>query len=414
MKKIIVIGDNAAAVKIIEEIRTFDKESEIVLFSPDGHLPFDYSLFGDYLAKNIKEEALYSKPEKFYKEQKISVVLDKKIAKIDFKKNRIVTETKEEFFFDLLILAAPPVYRLPETKGSNKTGVFDLKRLSAIKGIAEILPILETISIESNSIESLKLVCGFKKRNKEVIFVVKGAHLLEGIIDRQSAEVIAKYLEENGIRFFMNNAVSEILGDSDVKAIRLKSGKVLACAVILYEQTPGDFRSLSESGLEIKDKVLVDEFFKTNVKNVFAFGQGCQFKSAELSNDISDYSMQASLLALNIKGEEMPYAPSLWNVSFKLFDMTVNCLGETSEKEDSISFLSADPSSKVHKKIFTRQGRLVGAVLINVENEKEKILRLIEAKADVSTIENQVLNSSCDYQQILRISENKEQGQPVA
>ena len=110
----------------------------------------------------------------------------------------------------------------------------------------------------------------------------------------------------------------------------------------------------------------------------------------------------------------MPYKPSPKNISFRLFDLTVCLLGETSEKEGIVAFSNADSSSKIHKKIFTRQGRLVGAVLVNAENEKEKMLRLLEEKADVSSRESQVLDANCDYQQIVALSHSKEQNQPVA
>jgi hypothetical protein len=72
-------------------------------------------------------------------------------------------------------------------------------------------------------------------------------------------------LEGKGIRVFSENAVEEILGDAEVKAVKLKSGKVLACDTVIFDEAKADIRMLSEPTLTDEDKICIEDCFKPPV-----------------------------------------------------------------------------------------------------------------------------------------------------
>ena len=84
MKKILIIGSSPAGVKAAEEIRKKDKENEISILSVDGFYPYDRNLFADYLSKDVQLSELYCRPEKYYQDNKIDVICDRQITRINF------------------------------------------------------------------------------------------------------------------------------------------------------------------------------------------------------------------------------------------------------------------------------------------------------------------------------------------
>ncbi|VAX35450.1 hypothetical protein MNBD_UNCLBAC01-1190, partial [hydrothermal vent metagenome] len=45
MKKIVIFGSSPEVVSVIENVRSQDQESEIILISVDGHYPYQPNLF---------------------------------------------------------------------------------------------------------------------------------------------------------------------------------------------------------------------------------------------------------------------------------------------------------------------------------------------------------------------------------
>ena len=83
MKRILFLGNSPAGASAIEAIRQKDQESEITLFCFEDHLPYRRHLFGDYLAKGVQKEDVLYKANEFYARNKVNIVTNKKIIRID-------------------------------------------------------------------------------------------------------------------------------------------------------------------------------------------------------------------------------------------------------------------------------------------------------------------------------------------
>ncbi len=404
MKKIIVIGNSIAGVRALEEIRTLDKESEITVFCEDSHLPYQSHLFGDLLAKEITEEKMFYKPASFYKDQNINMVLNKKIARIDFKKSKVTTEEKESFAYDLLLVAGAGAFKLPDVKGINKMGIFGLKKLSDIKDILAILHLVETVTIQADNIAALKMAYGLKKRGKEVLIIIPTTRILSSLIDQEPSEIIMKNLEENGVSFVKETVLSEILGDGDVKAVRLKTGKVIASQMVIVDKRKPELKIFQDTILDVNQGIRTDEFLKTNIENVFAVDNICELKDKGIFNveqcGITSLEEQGNAVGLTMSGHATTYTPSLRSVSFGLFDFSVQLLGRTKSETGLKEFVKSDTAPLIYKKIFVSEGCLVGAVLINVSaKERDRFIKLIREKADVSPFEGRLLEEGFDASQ---------------
>ena len=314
MKKIVVIGNSITGVKALETIRGLDAEGDLTIFALDGFYPYRRDLFADFFLNKIKESKIFYRQKEFYEQNRINVILERQIARVNFKKKRITTEEKDQIDFDFLVIADTNQMKFPDVKGTGKTGVFALRKLADLKKMIAILPFVETVVIETNSPQGLCMADAFKKKGKEVI-VIFG-------MDEPTGTVIAQRLEENGIRVILDNSVAEILGDAEVKAIRLKSGKVIAGEMVIFTETPPDLRIFADTELEIDQRILIDSFLQTNIEGVFAFYPVGRFKDDRLNrSDITSLAQieeAGKTIAGNIAGQKLSFP--IRQISAELID----------------------------------------------------------------------------------------------
>ena len=144
---------------------------------------------------------------------------------------------------------------------------------------------------------------------------------LDGAIE----EKMVKYLEENGVRVIKENSVVEILGEGEVKAVRLSSGKVLAAQMAIFGDTFADLKLFNDSPLEKERGILVDESFKTNLEGIFAVDALAQKRSAQFSfATIASLEEEGRVAGLNMAGEKTVFSPALAQTNVKLFSWTLD------------------------------------------------------------------------------------------
>lgn len=387
MKKIVFLGNSLAGVKVIEEIRKMDRVSDISIISHGQALPYQRHLLSPWLAHEIQEQDLIYRPVDYFKENNIHLLLDKNIVKIDFKKNRLITKEKEAFDFDILVITDPLFHKLPDIKGTQKKGVFGLKDLYESREVTPFLSMVETMTIQTNDISGILLACALRRRKKEVMMVVPADSILSEAIDQGPAQVLIKILDDNAVRAMTGTSITEILGDEEVKAVRLSSGKVFASQAVIFSRTKPDFSLFMNSGLTLNTAIVVDEFFKTNLENVYALDGAC-VPSRPQSWD--DYEISAGHLAgqglvvgRSILGETSCYAVPSRFVSLNIFGNSLTLIGQTKNHSGWKEYKEFDPPRNMYKKILMENDIVVGAILMNFPDQDQKIKRLIEQRVPV-------------------------------
>jgi nitrite reductase (NADH) large subunit len=335
MKRIFIVGNTLAASKTAELIRRQDAEAELTIFSTDGFYPYEADrLVGLMGGKSSKD--MLVQPKDFYEKNKITVLLDKTISKINLKRSRIFTEQKDQLEYDILVIADLPAKKFPDLKGANKEGIFNFRSLPQVEALVKKLLLAETIAIQADSFEAFEFACALKKRGKEVSLFISDNSFLTKKFSSEAQRQIIEYFNVKGLPIYIANEIVEILGDSDVKAIRLKSGKVLAAHVVLLENMREDWRIFSENEQhQISGRFEVSEAMETSVANVYAFSPIAISRNTEISESyvISSVNQlkEARIVVSKISGQEIALEEtnSVKTVTFE--DMTIQSDGVVNE-----------------------------------------------------------------------------------
>ncbi len=143
-------------------------------------------------------------------------------------------------------------------------------------------------------------------------------------------------VEEHEIDLRLNTELVEIIGndEGEVKEVLTSSGERIACGFLgLTTGVKPNVDFLDESGLNIHKGVLVDEYFRTNIENVYAIGDCAEFLRPPAADrgciEKVWYTgrMHGETLAHTLTKKPVAYQPGPWFNSAKGFGVSELRLG---------------------------------------------------------------------------------------
>jgi len=346
--KTLVVGNSLDVLPVIENILTHHKDEEVTLFTTEGVLPYDRSLLPALLTTTDNEKQIYKTSEIFLAAYHPQVVTTEVLSRISVKRKYLTTDKKTQIGYDRLVLVDTGHLILPPVKGHQRTGVFDCWRLSSIKAMKKHLPFADSVIVVVSNIQGFNMACAISQLKKEVTVLSLSPGLLPDIFDEETGLLLKQILEGKGVRVLSDSAIEEILGDADVKAVKLKSGKVLACDTIIFDEARADIRMLSEPTLTDQDQIAIEASFRPSV---------------------------------------LPFAP----VNFGLNVLNGFYAGWTKLPEGGREYLKFDGPQNIYKKIYAHGDHMAGAVVFNSPQDNERLLGIIQRQDNITGKEEDIL-----------------------
>ncbi|MCM8795421.1 MAG: FAD-dependent oxidoreductase [Candidatus Omnitrophica bacterium] len=411
MRQFVIIGNSAAGIAAVEGIRKKDRNSKIIVISDEDYLSYCRCLISYYLAGEVKEEKIFYRPESFYKDNNVELFLNKKVSRVEPKKNRLICEDKSIFGYDCLLIATGARPKFPDIPGIKKRGVFGFRTLKDAKEIAGVLALTKTACILGGGLIGLKAASALKKRNVEVKVVVKSKQVLSQMLDFEAANFVLRQLEKNGIEVIFGQDVSEIIGNGDIKAVKLESGKVFGCSlVIVGKGILPNIDLIKETEINTNEGICVDNLLNTNVSNIYAAGDCAQ--TLDVTTGTSSVNAlwpiaveEGRIAGRNMAGENISYDGSLGMNSLEVFGLPVVSLGIYKIKEDLASQFEElkfqDPKANIYKKLILKDNLLVGAILVGDIKNSGLFLKIIREKINVTSFKERLLKDNFGFPEIM-------------
>jgi nitrite reductase (NADH) large subunit len=387
MSDILIIGNSAAAIAAVEQVRRENSSAEITLFCPEVVLPYDRPSLAGLIAKDIKEQQIFLKTDKFFAEHKVKLIHNEALSRVSLKRKQITTESKTHIPFGKLLLVDLAAVQLPTIKGNHKTGVFNPFLFQSIKELSKYLPFMDTVIVPVTNFGGFDLACALSRLQKDVVILAPGGGVLNEVFDEETSLLLKQIVEAKGIRV-VTDKLQEVLGDTEVKAVRLASGKVIGAQAVILDQVSPDFRALADTGLVVDGALQVGEFFNTQAENVFACGS--ILGAYDLT--VEEAQAQGRCAASNLlsPGHTAYQAP----LPTRLFGRKICdgfCGGNVQLQNSGREHMKFDGPSNVYKKVFLVNDALQGAVCFNALQDKEVVRQALIEKKSFTNIETEFL-----------------------
>ncbi|MDP2904991.1 MAG: FAD-dependent oxidoreductase [Candidatus Omnitrophota bacterium] len=417
MKQFVIIGNSAAGIAAAEAIRKADKQSAITIISDEDYPAYCRCLISYYLAGQVLVDKILYRPENFYKENNITLLLNKKVERVDPKKNRLVCVDKAQIPFDALLVATGSSPKFPEVKGIKKENVFGLRTIKNATEIAERLPMTKTACVLGGGLVGLKAAYALSKRNIDTKVIVKSKQVLSQMLDFAAAGFVQRRLVEHGVELVLGQDAVEIIGEGEIKAVKLDSGKAIGCElVVVGKGVKPNIELVKDTGIKINEGIIANNLLQTSIPNIYTAGDVCESfditVQAPSINALWPVAVEQGRAAgVNIAGGNIIYDGSLGMNALEFFGLAVVSLGmyKVPDKDPSYEELVLDnPKEETYKKIVLKNNVIVGVILVKKISNSGVFLSLMRKKADVSVFKNSLLDDNFGYPAIKDLMPDKE------
>lgn len=408
----LIVGNCAAGVNAIEGIRRLDKDGEITVISDEDSLAYCRSLITDYVAGTCQKEDIVYREEGFYKENKVNLILGEKVSSIDVSKKEVILQKGNSLPYDKLLIATGASPKPLGIKGEEKYGVFGFRTLTDAE---KIIKVGEKAVVFGGGLIGLKAAYAMKKRGINVQVMVKSSRVLSQVVDTEAAQIIGRWLQENGISIRTGIAPQEILGNGEVEEVILDNGeKIPVKLVIIGKGVMCNTSVVKDSPIKTHWGILTDDFLQTNIEGIFAAGDVAETKDITTGNRTVNALWTAACEQGRIAGMNMvemikEYPGSIGANSADFFGLPFISVGFVRVKEKGYEELTiSNPKKFKYKKVVVKGNRLVGFITINNIKNAGVYTALIRKKADISFIKDILLEDYLDYPKVDDLLEEKE------
>ena len=375
----VIIGNSIAAVACIEGIRSVDKKGAITVISAEKYPVYGRPLISYCLLGRVKRENMNYRPADFYQKNGAEVLYGRAARKIDPEAKTVELDGGEAIPYDRLLVATGSRPFVPPMQGLD--GVkdrFPFMTMDDMLALEGALSKDKDVLVIGAGLIGLKCVEGILERVKSVSVVDMADRILPSILDKEGAAIVQRGLEARfeGSAAYLKNSKKKIEFDILVVAVGVRPNTEL----------------VKEAGGEVNRGIVVDKGMRTSIKDVYAAGDCAEgFDSSVGSGRIlallPNAYFQGSVAGVNMAGGMAVHDDAIPMNAIGFFETHVLTAGVY--EGECIEEVSA----AAYKKLFLKEGRLVGFILINDFLRAGIYTSLIRNKTPLAEVDFELLKN---------------------
>ena len=421
---ILVIGGGPAAITIA---KTIQNKMKVGIIRPEDHsmvyCAMPYAIEGLLpLEKTFKKDAIVT-------DEKAVLIRDKAI-KVDFEAKTVSTEKNGKIYYEKLIIATGAIPVLPPIEGHNLKGVMTFKTEADLKKMMALVEngLKKAVVVGAGAI-GIELALALNERKVETHLIDMADYVLPNMVDYEMVEEAQASLVTSGVHLHLKNKVTALEGTGYVNKVFLENAKNihfdrlengsevdsherLSLVVFAVGMKP-DVGLFSGTDLIIEsDGIVINNKMETNIKDVYAIGDCCQFTSGItgeiLSGKLATNAVpMGRVLANNLLGKDRVYPGFFNGAATKINDYFIGSSGfseSTAKKyfdleigyaEFTTAFPIMPSAKKVRLKLIAdkKTHKIVGGQFVSGAPVTDKVDQITMAIQYGTTLE-QLLNFS--------------------
>ena len=375
MKRIIVVGGNAAGPAAAAKAKRIDRNAEVILFEATEFISTGTCEMPFVLSGKIEDykKVVFFDEDSFYNKKGVKVYTKRLVESINRRERTVsvldlTTNRTVDFQYDKLILTTgAKVKKIPPLA----TGFDNLFYLKSIPDLIKIQSYISSHSVKNVLIFGagyigLESAESFVKLGMNVTIVELESLPLPGA-ESEIRNLAAEEIKKNRVTFLGAVPYEFIFEGNRIKGIKAE-GRIMEFDLVLSAIGFSPNSALAEAaGLELGKfrGIKVDKKLKTSDSNIFAAGDNTEIINAITGK--ADYLplattayTQSHIAGENAAGGNKFALPVIKNIAVKIFDKTYASVGITEEQAREYFFRSTSVSA-------------IGFSLIHVMPESEKV-----------------------------------------
>jgi NAD(P)H-nitrite reductase large subunit len=390
-RRYVVIGNGIAGTTAAETLRKNDPNCHISLFAEEPYPLYNRVALPPALKLEKPMPKVFLKTVEFHAERNICFYPSTRVTSVDLVGKVVVTDRGTEAPFDSLLVATGGVPNPLPAQGADAHGVCYFQTFDDTADLLNRISRSQKAVTVGGSYIAYELAEAFVSRGLDVTWLVRGPHVMHRMLDEDGGAVVDAIGRRKGVDFvYRDSAESVEARDGAVAAVVTTGGRrietdFIGCGLGLHLNH--DF--LPKPQIETAYGIVTNEFLQSSAEDVYAAGDVAEFLDTELNLHHSmgtwaSATLHGRIAALNMAGARQAVV-DLPNYTSTLFDSRMTVFGSTTEIEPNLNAVSrttspTDGNDWAYRRLFFREDRLVGAVLIGDMHARIDLIKMIKAR----------------------------------
>ncbi|GAA0862384.1 CoA-disulfide reductase [Paraclostridium tenue] len=342
--RVIIVGGVAAGMSAAAKLKRMKPEYEVVVYEKTDVVSFGacglpYFVGGFFDDPN---NMIARAPEKF-RESGIDLNIFHEVVSVDTKDKKLKIKnvnTGEEFIdnYDKLMIATGASSIIPPIKNVKLENVSTLKSLEDGIKIKELMnkEDIKKVAIIGAGFIGLEAVEAAKKLGKDVVVFQLEDRILPQVFDKEITDILEEEIRNHNVDLRLEEIVSELVGKTKVEKVITNKGEYEADLVIVATGVRPNTAFLKDTNIDMlkNGAIIVDEFGKTSVEDIYSAGDCATIKNIVTGQDsyvplATGANKLGRIVGENLAGANISFQGSLSSSCIKVMDMEAAATGIT-------------------------------------------------------------------------------------
>jgi 3-phenylpropionate/trans-cinnamate dioxygenase ferredoxin reductase component len=387
---LVLVGANLTGGEAAATLRQEGFDGRVVLIGAEPRVPYERPpLSKEYLRGEFSFEQALLRPSNFYDDNGIETRFGVRATEVHAAEQVVELEGGERLPYDKLLIATGGRNRRFPIPGLDLEGVYDLRTVADCDRIrAESAPGRRAVVVGMGFIGS-EVAGSLRQLGVDVVVVERDPVPLRRVLGEEVGRVMAGIHLDQGATLIFEDTVASFEGEGGrVGRVRTGHGRLIECDfVVMGLGIEPVTELLADTGVEIDNGIVVDEYCRTGGEGIYAAGDVANHYHPVFDRRIRVEHWQNALkqgpaAARSMLGKGDPYDEIPWFWSNQ-YDSNLQYAGFHTEWDELVVRGSMEERNFVA--FYLKGERLLAAVSVNRGKDLRRSMRLIKAQSSVDT-----------------------------
>jgi phenylglyoxylate dehydrogenase epsilon subunit len=393
--KYIIVGSSHAALEAATAIRLIDAEGALTLLTRDAHLPYSPTILPYLVSGRARPDKVVLRGQDYFRDNAIAYVPGAAAVSLDPAQSSLRLESGETWRYDRLLIATGAAPALPPVRGLNDVPFHVLRSMDDAVDLRQAIGQARSAIVLGAGLIGMHAAENMAKAGVAVSVVELQPHVLSGYFEPRASAIIERSFARNGVRLLLGQSLASVERRGEGCLATLADGKTIAADLLLVcTGVKPNIGFLDGSGLEVDSGILVDDWMRSSLPNIWAAGDVAQargFWGGKVVNGILPNAVEQGRIAgLGMVGDSgvKPFPGAVPLNTYSFFGQQAISVGRGRGRSGDGCQIEIEESGDeaVYRRIVLEDGRLAGIATINDFVDAGIMWQLILRRTDLSPV----------------------------
>ncbi len=399
-RRYVILGNGIAGQTAAEELRKLDGEASIVMIAAERHPLYNRVALPRYLRGQVRREKVFMRTVEDYAKHNLEIYFETWATEVDLAAKVVRTNRDQEFPYDALLVATGGRPKPPPWPGCDDVSqTIGFQTLDDTDAIIEKSDASERVLVMGGSFIGYELAEGVSFRKKaQLTWIMRGPWFLRYVLDEEGGQLCRQLGEAQGVEFITSDEVQKFSRLNGRFLAETVNGKRVEFDLLTYG-VGLDYYTEPVSGSEVKlDKgIVTDSKLHASAPDVYAAGDIAVFYDlmVERHNQMGTWDnaeAHGKVAARNMAGADEDFF-DVPTYTTTMFGSTLAVMGVTPDVQPDLeSVRTFSFEEKFYRKLFFKNDRLVGAIMIGPPKGRKKLIEIMRSRQVIERPKQELLD----------------------